>query len=118
MTAGGADVLALAVADHNGVMMLGQQFLELADPDGIRALEIAARVLVERDQVDFGSDGSQQFNQSLGVGHAVVDAFHQDVFKCNLSPGRQGITSAGRQQVGDWLISVDGLVGFECFLVC
>lgn len=73
LSAGRPDVASAALAHRHRHVMVGERPSELIDTAVVRSLERNPGRLVERDEVDLRSDGSQQSSQSPGVVGRVVD---------------------------------------------
>ena len=87
LPAGRRNVLALAVPDNGRVVLFDQDILEAPDPVVVRPFELAFRMFIKRDEVDFGRQGSQEGGQSPGVFIRVIDTFYKDIFKRDPATG-------------------------------
>ena len=75
LPAGGRNILSLALANHDRIVIVDQNLLKLQNGIFIRALILAAFVGIERDQIDFRFDRPQQPGQAPGIFSRVVDIF-------------------------------------------
>jgi len=108
MAAGGADLQAAALPDQDRIIRGSQDILKLQKAFPGRRGERQPGVGIEGDKVDLGAAALEQPGQLPGLVRGVVQALQQDVGKGDAPVPGQGEALAGRQELCQGIVPVDG----------
>ena len=86
LSAGGGDILPLALPDDGREVMIDEDLLEPENALMWRRKHIQFRQWVKGDEIDLGFQSMEQTHKSFSVIISVVDSLDQDILKGNPSP--------------------------------